>query len=115
MGKARASKIFNFYDPQSRHRLIKLGFVMAFDIFINNSSRYPLEIWKNGGDSEHMIARTDPKYTDTTKDLHDFDNLSFEFEYMYALDSYSFARPTNYYTVVEEYLNKIFMEMKSVM
>ncbi|CAD8132156.1 unnamed protein product [Paramecium pentaurelia] len=115
MGKARAGKIFNFYDPQSRHRLIKVGFIMGLDIFINNPSRFPLEIWQNSGNSEHMIARTEPRYTDTTKDLHDIDNLSFEYEYIYGLDSYSFERPPSYYTNVEEFLNKIFLEMKSIM
>lgn len=115
MGTARAAKIFNYYDPPSRHRMIKVGFVMAFDIFLNNSNRYPLEIWKNSGNAEHMIARTDPKYTDTTRDLRDVDNLSFEFEYIYALDSYTYERSPNYYSRVEEYLNKLFLEMKSVM
>ena len=88
---------------------------MAFDIFINNPKRYPLELWKNSGNSEHMIARTEPKYTDTTRDLYDIDNLSFEYEYIYALDSYSFERTPSYYTSAEEFINKVFLEMKSVM
>lgn len=88
---------------------------MGLDIFINNPSRFPLEIWKNSGNSEHMITRTEPRYTDTTKDLYDIDNLSFEYEYIYGLDSYSFERPPSYYTSVEEFLNKVFLEMKSIM
>lgn len=69
MGTGRAAKIFNYYDPTSRHRLIKVGFVMGFDIFLNNPTRFPLEIWHNSGNPEHMIARTDPKFTDTTREL----------------------------------------------
>lgn len=88
---------------------------MAFDIFINNSKRLPLDVWVNSGNSEHMIARTDPRFTDTTRDLFDTDNLSFEFEYLYALDSYSFERSPSYYTDAEEFINKVFLEMKSVM
>lgn len=88
---------------------------MAFDIFIKNPKRYPLELWKNSGNPEHMIARTEPKYTDTTRDLYDIDNLSFEYEYIYALDSYSFERSASYYTNAEEFINKVFLEMKSVM
>lgn len=106
----------NFYDPTSRNRLIKLGFVMSFDIFVNNPTRYPLEIWVNPiQDLEHMIVRTDPRYTDTTRELRDTENLSFEYEYIYALDTYMFERSPGYYTNVEEYLNKLFMEMRSIM
>ena len=116
MGRMRGAKIMNFYDPTSRNRLIKLGFVMSFDIFVNNPTRYPLEIWVHPiQDLEHMIVRTDPRYTDTTRELRDTENLSFEYEYIYALDTYMFERAPGYYTNVEEYLNKLFMEMRSIM
>lgn len=116
MGKMRATKVLNFYDPTSRHRMIKLGSMMAFDMFINNPTRFPLEVWSNPiGDVEHMIVRTEPRYTDSSHSLRDMDNLSFEYEYIYGLDSHMFERSPGYYERVEEFLNKLFMELKSVM
>lgn len=86
MGPKRALKILNYYDPKSRHRMIKLGFIFGLDLLLNNSERLPLSVWNNTGDPEHLIARTEPTYLDTTRELRDTNNLSFEYEMIYALD-----------------------------
>jgi hypothetical protein len=86
MGPKRASKIMGYYDPQSRNRMIQMGMIVGFDILINNSERLPLSIWNNKGDVEHMIFRTEPTFLDTTRELRDTENLTFDYELIYALD-----------------------------
>lgn len=39
-----ASKIFQCDDAQGKERMIKLGIVLAFDIFLNNGDRIPLVV-----------------------------------------------------------------------
>jgi hypothetical protein len=39
MGPKRANVIFDHLNPDARDRLIRLGLIFSFDIFINNSDR----------------------------------------------------------------------------
>jgi hypothetical protein len=63
-----------------------MGMCLAMDVLVNNSERYPLSVWNNKGNVEHMIVRTEPAFTDTTESLRDPDNLELEYELIYALD-----------------------------
>lgn len=38
-------------------RLDTLGRIYAFDIFINNGDRYPLNIWRSPGNYENIILK----------------------------------------------------------
>lgn len=46
--------------------MIKMGMLLSFDVFINNSERFPLSVWNNNGNVEHTLIRTEPAFTDTT-------------------------------------------------
>jgi len=37
--------------------MVNIGLVYAFDIFLNNGDRYPLEIWRNNGNIENLLLR----------------------------------------------------------
>jgi len=66
--------------------MIRLGMMYGLDVLLNNSERLPLSVWNNSGDLAHAIVRTEPTYLDTTKELRDTENLTFEYELIYALD-----------------------------
>ena len=46
MGISRASRIFSHASPDSRDRLIRLGFILLLDTFLNNHNRIPF-MWDN--------------------------------------------------------------------
>jgi hypothetical protein len=66
--------------------MIRVGMIYGLDILLNNSERLPLSIWNNKGDTEHVIVRAEPTYLDTTRELRDTENLTFDYELLYALD-----------------------------
>ena len=66
--------------------MIKLGMVYGLDLLLNNSERLPLDVWNNAGDPQHLIVRVEPSYLDTTKEIRDTENLTFDYELIYAID-----------------------------
>lgn len=65
MGQKRALKIFNHLTSEGRDRLIRLGFIFVFDIFVNNSDRFPFA-WDNDGNPETMIIKAKTNYATQT-------------------------------------------------
>ena len=96
--------------------MIRMGMCLALDVFTNTSDRYPLSVWNNKGNVEHMLVRTEPAFTDTTESMRDPDNTDLEYEMIYALDHRPFYLEeyesnrakmllNQYYSSVEEFLN----------
>jgi hypothetical protein len=81
MGSKRALKVLSYFEPYSRNRMIRIGFVFALDLLMNNRSRLPSSVWEwSDAGLEHLILNSNPSYTDTTKELKDPDNLNFDYD-----------------------------------
>lgn len=64
--------MFTHYTPESRDRLIRLGFVLAFDTYINNYDRFPCgSIWDNDGNPSNVVLKAKVQYTTQPQQLND--------------------------------------------
>ncbi|KAL4430099.1 hypothetical protein ABPG74_013546 [Tetrahymena malaccensis] len=124
MGPHRAALVFDHITPESRDRLIRLGMIIAFDTLINNSDRYPL-LWDNEGNPDNIIVKMKTTFLNKTEQLRDPNNLTFDYGKFYALDSglscvnskseQGLRALSKYYIKLENFLNDLFLDMKSVM
>jgi hypothetical protein len=74
LGLQRSKECFEAAYPEGRDRLIRLGIILAADVFINNIDRYPL-LWNNNGNSDNLVVKFDTDYNTTTEELLDRANL----------------------------------------
>ena len=56
-------------------RLLKLGMLICFDIFLNNGDRLPSEIWFAKGNVENCLIRYEVKEDTITSVMKDPENL----------------------------------------
>ncbi|KRX05746.1 Protein kinase-like domain [Pseudocohnilembus persalinus] len=126
MGFDRAERIFSHLSPDSRDRLIRLGFILAFDTYINNYDRFPCgSIWENDGNPGNVICRATVQYTTKEEQLNDPKDQELQFQRFYAIDPrmsrYNVRQDATkeilqkYYQKVENFLNDVFQELKEIM
>ena len=84
MGRARATKFFK----QDANNLIMIGRLVAADICLNNSDRFPVKmIWATSGNTHNMLFKVT---TVTSENLRqDIDDVSLEFDTLFAIDNSS--------------------------
>lgn len=58
LGVERAKEVYEVGSAEGRARMAGLGMIYALDVFLNNSDRYPLSLWKNEGNVENCILRS---------------------------------------------------------
>jgi hypothetical protein len=67
----------------TEERLLSLGKILAFDIFINNGDRFPLPVWRSVGNAYNVIL----KVTDTpAQELFNIKNTDIVFDEFYTID-----------------------------
>lgn len=73
-------------NPNSRDRLIRLGILLSFDMFVNNYDRVPF-LWNNEGNPSNLLLQVQTNFLSKGKDMVDRDNLTFDFLDFVAVDT----------------------------
>jgi hypothetical protein len=125
LGFKRAVKTFDHIAPKSRDRMIRLGMILGFDTFINNSDRMQMNLWDNSGNPENLLLKIETNNLMKTEELRDPENLVSDIERFYAIDhrastpfksnKIALQNIMKYLDRLEGFLNKLFMDLRQVM
>lgn len=94
LGPLRAPLVFSAADIKGKLRLVKIGFIYAFDIFLNNGDRCPLNIWRNEGNIENLLLKVQCFENNLTSEkLKSHDYVELKYEDFYAIDHTMILQP----------------------
>jgi len=84
MGTIRATRFFK----HDANNLLMIGRLVAADICLNNSDRFPVElIWKTKGNTTNMLFKVTSVTSKNIRD--DIDDCGLEFDTLCAIDNSS--------------------------